>query len=66
MDYGVRDFTREGMKIHLILDGPVNHSLDQIEGALKESVHYVAFGFSMESILIGPWKSFRTEKKLQP
>ncbi|GMQ30763.1 NAD(P)-dependent alcohol dehydrogenase [Algoriphagus confluentis] len=63
IDYAVRDFTKEGKKFDLILDGPVNHALNQIEAVLKDGGRYVAFGFSMATLLLGPWKSFRTGKK---
>ncbi|UZD24348.1 NAD(P)-dependent alcohol dehydrogenase [Algoriphagus halophytocola] len=65
IDYSLRDFTKEDRKFDLILDGPVNHSLSEIERVLKENGRYVAFGFSMEALLLGSWKSFRTGKKFK-
>ncbi|RAI92100.1 NAD(P)-dependent alcohol dehydrogenase [Algoriphagus yeomjeoni] len=63
IDYAVRNFTQEDRKFDLILDGPVNHSLNQIEPVLKGGGRYVAFGFSMEALMLGSWKSYRTGKK---
>jgi 2-desacetyl-2-hydroxyethyl bacteriochlorophyllide A dehydrogenase len=62
IDYSKRNFTLENKEYDLIFDGPVNHSLREIAGVLKDRGRYVAFGFSMEALLMGSWKSFRTGK----
>lgn len=63
MDYGVGDLTKEGKKIDQILDGPVNHSLDQIVGALKESGALLLLAFPWQAFSWDPGSLSEPEKK---
>lgn len=64
IDYTFQDFTKAKKQYDLIFDVVGNHAVNALSRVLKSKGSYVSTIFSMDTLVIGLWKSLTEGKKM--